>query len=111
MFVLMARRNSWDIYCHALHARRHMGAGRHPGIAHAPQALGRGDRSAAGPLSGLSKGPVSYYALLLPFIVAMLATGGWQGMRARGPRPRAGAGDRRRAVHHLVRGRLARRAA
>lgn len=34
-------------------------------------------------LSGLSKGPVSYYALLLPCIPAVLATGGWSGARTR----------------------------
>lgn len=33
-------------------------------------------------LSGLSKGPVSYYALLLPFAISLLATGGRVGIRS-----------------------------
>lgn len=74
MFVLMARRNSWDIYCHAFMLAAIWGVAV---IVESPAprrklAVGTGLLLA---LSGLSKGPVSYYALLLPFAIALLATG------------------------------------
>jgi 4-amino-4-deoxy-L-arabinose transferase-like glycosyltransferase len=83
MFVLMARRNSWDIYCHAFMLAALWG------IAVIVDSSGPRRKLAVGTglllgLSGLSKGPVSYYALLLPFAVAILTTGGWKGVRAHG---------------------------
>lgn len=67
--ILMGRTASWDIYCHAFM----MGAIYH--LALALKATGAGWRNfiLAGLLAGLSimsKGPVSVYALLLPFIIA-----------------------------------------
>lgn len=82
MFVFMARRNSWDIYCHAFMLSAIWALAV---IAESP-APRKGLAVIAGVLlglSGLSKGPVSYYALLAPWIVAMLATGGWRGVRLR----------------------------
>ena len=82
MFVLMTRRNSWDIYCHAFMLAAVWG------LAVILESPGPRRRLAVATglllgLSGLSKGPVSYYALLLPFMAAMLATGGWRGFRLR----------------------------
>lgn len=81
MFMLMTRRNSWDIYCHAFmlagiwamavvlgSSRRRLGMAILSGIL-----LG---------FSAMSKGPVSYYALLLPFIPAYSTTGGWTKIRS-----------------------------
>jgi 4-amino-4-deoxy-L-arabinose transferase-like glycosyltransferase len=82
MFVLMTRRNSWDIYCHAFMLAAIWGLAVILASPVPRRRLAVGTGMLLG-LSGLSKGPVSYYALLLPFIVAMLASGGWQGMRAR----------------------------
>lgn len=82
MFVLMARRNSWDIYCHAFMLAAIWALAV---IADSPAPRKR-LAVVAGVLlglSGLSKGPVSFYALLAPWIVAMLATGGWRGIRLR----------------------------
>ncbi len=82
MFVLMGRRNSWDIYCHAFMLAAIWALAV---IAESPAPRKR-LAVVAGVLlglSGLSKGPVSYYALLLPCIPAVLATGGWSGARAR----------------------------
>jgi 4-amino-4-deoxy-L-arabinose transferase-like glycosyltransferase len=82
MFVLMTWRNSWDIYCHAFMLAAIWGLAV---ILQSPvprRKLAVGTGLLLG-LSGLSKGPVSFYALLLPFIAAMLATGGWRGFRAR----------------------------
>lgn len=83
MFVLMARRNSWDIYCHAfmLAALWGMAVIVDSSVPRKKMAVGTGLLLG---LSGLSKGPVSYYALLLPFTVALLSTGGWKGVRAHG---------------------------
>lgn len=74
MFVLMSRHNTWDIFCHAFmlaaiwclsvimdSSRPRRGLGIAAGVL-----MG---------LSGLSKGPVGYYALLLPFTVAALVAG------------------------------------
>lgn len=83
MFVLMARRNSWDIYCHAFMLAAIWGLAVILASPVPRRRLAVGTGVLLG-LSGLSKGPVSYYALFLPFVAAMLATGGWQGMRARG---------------------------
>lgn len=82
MFVLMTRRNSWDIYCHAFMLAAIWGLAV---ILESPaprRRLAVGTGLLLG-LSGLSKGPVSYYALLLPFVAAVLGTGGWAGFRAR----------------------------
>lgn len=82
MFVLMARRNSWDIYCHAFMLAAIWALAV---IADSPAPRKR-LAAVAGVLlgfSGLSKGPVSYYALLAPWVAAMLATGGWRGVRLR----------------------------
>lgn len=82
MFVLMARRNSWDIYCHAFMLAAIWALAV---IADSPAPRKR-LAVVAGVLlglSGLSKGPVSYYALLAPWVAAMLATGGWRGVRLR----------------------------
>ena len=81
MFVLMARRNSWDIYCHAFMLAAVWGVAV---IVESPSPR-RKLAVATGVLlglSGLSKGPVSYYALVLPFAIAMMATGGWGGFRS-----------------------------
>lgn len=67
--ILMGRTASWDIYCHAFM----MG-----GIYHLARALGAPPQSwrhflAAGVFMGLSilsKGPVSLYALFLPFLIS-----------------------------------------
>ncbi|GAB6112328.1 ArnT family glycosyltransferase [Desulfomicrobium salsuginis] len=83
MFVLMARRNSWDIYCHAFMLAALWGVAV---IVDSPvprRKLTAGTGLLLG-LSGLSKGPVSFYALLLPFAVSILSTGGWKGVRAHG---------------------------
>ncbi len=82
MFVLMARRNSWDIYCHAFMLAAIWALAV---IADSPAPRKR-LAVVAGVLlglSGLSKGPVGFYALLAPWIAAMLATGGWRGGRLR----------------------------
>ena len=82
MFVLMTWRNSWDIYCHAFMLAAIWGLAV---ILESPvprRKLAVGTGLLLG-LSGLSKGPVSFYALLLPFMTAMLATGGWKGFRTR----------------------------
>jgi 4-amino-4-deoxy-L-arabinose transferase-like glycosyltransferase len=82
MFVLMARRNSWDIYCHAFMLSAIWGVAV---IAQSPKPR-KGLAVVTGlllGLSGLSKGPVGYYVLLGPFFAALLATGGWPGLRAR----------------------------
>lgn len=88
--VLMGRTATWDIYCHAFM----MGAifflwrafyddeveGKHTPLFHF---LGAGVFMG---LSFLSKGPVSFYALLLPFLIAALSyqrpnmRGKWSGM-------------------------------
>jgi 4-amino-4-deoxy-L-arabinose transferase-like glycosyltransferase len=73
--ILMGRTASWDIYCHAF-----MMAGIYH-FACGYRAEGNGRRSflIAGlwtALSLLSKGPVSPYALLLPFLLALPALGG-----------------------------------
>jgi len=80
MFVLMARRNNWDIYCHAfmLAAIWCLAVILESPGPRRKLALGAGLLLG---LSGLSKGPVSFYALLLPFLAAMLASGGLAGMR------------------------------
>lgn len=81
MFVLMARRNSWDIYCHAFMLAAIWGVAV---IVESPaprRKLAVGTGLLLG-LSGLSKGPVSYYALLLPFAIALLVTGGRMGFRS-----------------------------
>ncbi len=81
MFVLMARRNSWDIYCHAFMLAAIWGVAV---IVESPtpkRKLAVGTGLLLG-LSGLSKGPVSYYALLLPFAIALLATGAKAGIRS-----------------------------
>lgn len=81
MFVLMARRNSWDIYCHAFMLAAIWGVAV---IVESPSPR-RKLAVATGlllGLSGLSKGPVSYYALLLPFAIALLATGAKVGIRS-----------------------------
>ena len=67
--ILMGRTASWDIYCHAFM----MGAVYH--LAVAIKGMGGKWRHCivAGVLAGLSimsKGPVSVYALLLPFVIA-----------------------------------------
>jgi 4-amino-4-deoxy-L-arabinose transferase-like glycosyltransferase len=80
MFVLMTRRNSWDIYCHAFMLSAIWSVAV---IVESPsprRKLAVGTGVLLG-LSGLSKGPVSYYALLLPFAIAMLATGAKVGIR------------------------------
>lgn len=67
--ILMGRTASWDIYCHAFM----MG-----GIYHLARALGTSSKSlihflVAGLFTGLSimsKGPVSPYALFLPFLIS-----------------------------------------
>lgn len=81
MFVLMARRNSWDIYCHAFMLAAVWGVAVIVDSPSPRRKLAVATGLLLG-LSGLSKGPVSYYALLLPFVIAMLATGGWGGFRA-----------------------------
>jgi 4-amino-4-deoxy-L-arabinose transferase-like glycosyltransferase len=73
--ILMGRTASWDIYCHAF-----MMAGIYH-FACGYRAEGRGARSflLAGlwtALSLLSKGPVSPYALFLPFLIALRALEG-----------------------------------
>ena len=83
MFVLMARRNSWDIYCHAFMLAAIWGMAAIAGSPAPRRKLAVGTGLLLG-LSGLSKGPVSYYALLLPFVVSFLSTGGWKGVRAHG---------------------------
>lgn len=82
MLVFMARRNSWDIYCHAfmLAAIWALAVIAASPLPRPKLALGAGVLLG---LSGLSKGPVSYYALLLPWIIALVATGGWRGVRLR----------------------------
>lgn len=83
--VLMGRTASWDIYCHAFM----MG-----GIYYLARALtGKGRQTRAFAWAGLftglsimSKGPVSLYALLLPWLLGMLCTrrmtmrGKWGGL-------------------------------
>lgn len=81
MFVLMARRNSWDIYCHAFMLAAIWGVAVIVASPSPRRKLAVGTGLLLG-LSGLSKGPVSYYALLLPFVIAMLATGSWGGFRS-----------------------------
>lgn len=80
MFVLMARRNTWDIYAHAFMLAAIWAVavilatpGYRPRLALLAGSLMG--------LSGLSKGPVSFYALLLPFFAAHLATGAWPAFR------------------------------
>jgi 4-amino-4-deoxy-L-arabinose transferase-like glycosyltransferase len=82
MFVLMARRNSWDIYCHAFMLAAVWGLAVILESSVPRRRLAVGTGLLLG-LSGLSKGPVAFYALLLPFVAAMLGTGGWRGFRAR----------------------------
>lgn len=70
--VLMGRTASWDIYCHAFM----MGCIYH--LARGLQAEGSSWRqlTVAGVYAGLSimsKGPVSLYALLLPFVISFVA--------------------------------------
>lgn len=80
----MARDISWDIFCHSFMAGAiwliHKGLG----------SKGRGwtELTGAGLLMGLSflsKGPVSFYALLLPYLIARTFTIGWQGSSHRKP--------------------------
>jgi 4-amino-4-deoxy-L-arabinose transferase-like glycosyltransferase len=73
--VLMARDVSWDVFCHAFM----LGAvwQLHRGLA--PDGRSRGPFLLAGLLMGLSflsKGPVAFYALLLPWLVARFASSG-----------------------------------
>jgi 4-amino-4-deoxy-L-arabinose transferase-like glycosyltransferase len=82
MFVLMARRNSWDIYCHAFMLAAIWGMSVIAGSSTPRKRLAVATGLLLG-LSGLSKGPVGYYALLLPFVAALLLSGGWAGVRAR----------------------------
>jgi 4-amino-4-deoxy-L-arabinose transferase-like glycosyltransferase len=81
MFVLMARRNSWDIYCHAFMLAAIWGVAVIVDSPSPRRKLAVATGLLLG-LSGLSKGPVSYYALLLPFVIAMLATGRRGGFRS-----------------------------
>lgn len=81
MFVLMARRNSWDIYCHAFMLAAIWGVAVIVESSSPRRKLAIGTGLLLG-LSGLSKGPVSYYALLFPFVIALLATGGRAGIRS-----------------------------
>lgn len=83
MFVLMARRNSWDIYCHAFMLAAIWGLAVIVESSSPRRKLAVGTGLLLG-LSGLSKGPVGYYALLLPFAVSLLSTGGWKGVRTHG---------------------------
>lgn len=74
----MTRRNSWDIYCHAFMLA---GLWALAVIVDSPTPRKR-LAMVAGVLlglSGLSKGPVSFYARFCP-AVAMAATGGWRGI-------------------------------
>lgn len=67
--ILMGRTASWDIYCHAFmmggiyHLARAMRQAPHKGLHYLAAGLFTG-------LSILSKGPVSPYALLLPFLLS-----------------------------------------
>lgn len=68
-FILMGRTASWDIYCHAFM----MGGISHLAIALKGQAVFWRDFLLSGVFTGLSllsKGPVSLYALFLPFLVS-----------------------------------------
>jgi len=64
MFVLMARRNSWDIYCHAFMLAAIWGMSVIAASRHPRKRLAVATGLLLG-LSGLSKGPVGYYALLM----------------------------------------------
>jgi len=67
--ILMGRTASWDIYCHAFM----MGGIYHFARAVSARPCAWGQFIAAGVLTGLSilsKGPVSPYALFLPFIIS-----------------------------------------
>lgn len=81
MFVLMSRRNSWDIYCHAFMLAAIWGLAVIIASSRPRRALAVLSGVLVG-LSGLSKGPVSYYTVLFPFLLAVLGTGGWKGMWA-----------------------------
>lgn len=73
--VLMGRSATWDIYCHAFM----MGAVYFLWRGLRERGAQWGRFAAAGVMMGLSflsKGPVSFYALLLPALVAMLVDGG-----------------------------------
>lgn len=81
--VLMGRSATWDIYCHAwmmaaiYHLTRALYGNRHCHRNFALAGLFMG-------LSFLSKGPVSFYALLLPYLITLMAlprpamTGKWR---------------------------------
>lgn len=79
MFVLMSRRNSWDIYCHAFMLAAIWGLAVIMASPKPRRALAVLCGVLIG-LSGLSKGPVSYYTMLFPFMLAVLSTGGWRAM-------------------------------
>lgn len=72
--VLMGRSATWDIYCHAfmMGAIYFLWRALEETGKHWPSFIGAGVLMG---LSFLSKGPVSFYALLLPAVVAMLVGG------------------------------------
>ncbi|ADD67838.1 4-amino-4-deoxy-L-arabinose transferase-like glycosyltransferase of PMT family [Denitrovibrio acetiphilus DSM 12809] len=75
MFMYMARKGTWDIFCHSfmvgaiwmLHKGFTSENGKYCCFAASGVLMG---------LSWMSKGPVAFYALLLPFIISMTVTYG-----------------------------------
>ena len=74
----LARDISWDIFCHSfmIGAIWLLVKGLKTRFSGWPELLGSG---ALMGLSFMSKGPVSFYALLLPFLTAQSLTFGWKG--------------------------------
>ena len=74
----LARDISWDIFCHSfmIGAIWLLIKGLKSSFSGWPEFLGAG---ALMGLSFMSKGPVSFYALLLPFLIAQSLTFGWKG--------------------------------
>ncbi|MEM9023428.1 MAG: glycosyltransferase family 39 protein [Bacteroidota bacterium] len=81
LVIQMGRNGSWDIFCHSFMV------GALWCLSSGWQSNGQGYRAFAGAglllgLSFMSKGPVAFYAMLLPFLLATLFSGGAGAVRA-----------------------------
>jgi 4-amino-4-deoxy-L-arabinose transferase-like glycosyltransferase len=82
IFIMMTRRNTWDIYANAFMVWAIFFL--HTGLTSPGRSLAR-FAAATGFmwLSFMSKGPTAFYAMLLPYLGAVAASGGWAWLRGR----------------------------